>query len=121
MEKLAGSGCELIVPLSERKPLQEIERSITKTYRRQLWAKFNKAVRDFNLVEEGDRIGIAISGGKDSLLMAKLFQEMKKHRISNFELEFIAMDPGFHETNRTLLLDNCAYLNIPVQIFESNI
>jgi tRNA 2-thiocytidine biosynthesis protein TtcA len=119
--KLAGSGCELLIPLSERKPLQEIERSIIKTYRRQLWAKFNKAVRDFKLVEEGDVIGVAISGGKDSLLMAKLFQEMQKHGVSNFKLEFIAMDPGFHETNRELLLANCAYLNIPVKLFESRI
>jgi tRNA 2-thiocytidine biosynthesis protein TtcA len=63
LRKLAGSGCELLIPLSERKPLQEIERSIIKTYRRQLWAKFNKAVRNFKLVEEGDRIAVAISGG----------------------------------------------------------
>jgi tRNA(Ile)-lysidine synthase TilS/MesJ len=121
MDKLAGSGCELLIPLSERKPLKEIERSMIKTYRRFLWAKFNKAVRDFKLVEEGDRIAVAVSGGKDSLLMAKLFQEMQKHGVCNFELEFIAMDPGFHETNRQLLLDNCEYLNIPVKLFESDI
>ena len=72
-------------------------------------------------MEEGDVIGVAISGGKDSLLMAKLFQEMQKHGVSNFKLEFIAMDPGFHETNRELLLANCAYLNIPVKLFESRI
>jgi tRNA 2-thiocytidine biosynthesis protein TtcA len=121
MEKLAGSGCELLIPLSERKPLKEIERSIIKTYRKDLWAKFNKAVRDYKLVEEGDKIAVAISGGKDSLLMAKLFQEMQKHGVSNFELEFIAMDPGFHETNRKSLLENCEYLNIPVKIFDSGI
>ena len=121
MEKLAGSGCELVIPLNERKPLKDIERSITTTYRRQLWAKFHKAVKDFELIEEGDRIAVAISGGKDSLLMAKMFQEMQKHRISNFELEFIAMDPGFHQSNRDLLLNNCEYLNIPVKIFESRI
>ena len=77
MEKLAGSGCELVIPLNERKPLKDIERSITTTYRRQLWAKFHKAVKDFELIEEGDRIAVAISGGKDSLLMAKMFQEMQ--------------------------------------------
>lgn len=121
MDKLAGSGCELPIPLSERKPLKEIERSIIKTYRRFLWAKFNKAVRDYKLVEEGDKIAVAVSGGKDSLLMAKLFQEMQKHGVCSFELEFIAMDPGFHETNRKLLLDNCEYLNIPVKVFESGI
>ncbi|HHY83197.1 MAG TPA: tRNA 2-thiocytidine biosynthesis protein TtcA [Clostridiales bacterium] len=121
MERLAGSGCELLIPLSERKPLKEIERSIIKTYRRQLWAKFNKAVRDYKLVEEGDRIAVAVSGGKDSLLMAKLFQEMQKHGVCNFELEFIAMDPGYHDSNRELLLDNCQYLNIPIKLFESRI
>ncbi len=121
IKKLAGSGCEIRIPLSNRKPLQEIERSIIKTYRKHLWAKFNKSVRDFKLVEEGDKIAVAISGGKDSLLMAKLFQEMQKHGVSYFELEFIAMDPGFHETNRDLLLSNCEYLNIPVKLFESQI
>jgi len=121
LEKLAGSGCELLIPLSERKPLKDIERSIIKTYRRELWAKFNKAVRDYKLVEEGDRIAVAISGGKDSLLMAKLFQEMQKHGVCHFELEFIAMDPGYHESNRELLLSNCEYLNIPIKLFESKI
>ena len=121
MEKLAGSGCEVLIPKSARQSLPDIERSIIKTYRRQLWAKFNKAVRDFQLVEEGDKIAVAISGGKDSLLMAKLFQEMQKHGVSHFELEYIAMDPGFHETNRELLLENCEYLNIPVTLFPSGI
>src|SRR5690554_4087483 len=121
MERLAGSGCEVLIPLSERKPLKEIERSIIKTYRRLLWAKFNKAVRDFELVVEGDKIAVAISGGKDSLLMAKLFQEMQKHGVCHFDLEFIAMDPGFHETNRQSLLDNCDYLNIPIKLFDSGI
>lgn len=118
---ISGSGCELLIPLSERKPLQEIERSLIKTYRKFLWARFTKAVRDFKLVEEGDKIAVGISGGKDSLLMAKLFQEMQKHGVVNFELEFIAMDPGFHETNKQLLLSNCEYLNIPVKIFDSGI
>lgn len=121
MDKLAGSGCEVQIPLLERKPLKDIERSIIKTYRKLLWAKFNKAVRDFELVGEGDKIAVAISGGKDSLLMAKLFQEMQKHGVCKFDLEFIAMDPGFHETNRQLLLDNCEYLNIPIKLFDSGI
>lgn len=121
MNRISGSGCELLIPLSERKPLAEIERSIIKTYRKYLWAKFNKAVRDYKLVEEGDRIAVAVSGGKDSLLMAKLFQEMQKHGVCNFELEFISMDPGFHRSNRDLLESNCEYLNIPIKIFESGI
>lgn len=121
MSSLAGSGCEVLIPACERKPLEEIERSIIKKYRKQLWTKFVKAVKNFKLVEEGDKIAVAISGGKDSLLMAKLFQELKKHPEINFELEFIAMDPGFNESNRQWLLDNCKYLNIPVHLFESGI
>lgn len=121
MSNIAGSGCELLIPLSERKPLKEIERSIIKTYRKNLWSRFVKGVQEYNLVEEGDKIAIGISGGKDSLLMAKLFQELKRHGKFNFDLEFIAMDPGFNDSNRDLLIDNCKHLNIPVNIFKSGI
>ncbi len=121
MSTIAGSGCEILIPTSERKPLNEIERSIIKRYRKVLWTKFIKAIKDFKLVEDGDKIAVAISGGKDSLLMAKMFQELQKHSPIKFELEFIAMDPGFHESNRELLLSNCQYLNIPVKFFESGI
>ena len=121
MSEISGKGCEILVPLSERKSLEEIEHSITKKYRKKLWAKFIRAINDFKLVEEGDRIAVAISGGKDSLLMAKLFQQLKLHRKVNFELEFIAMDPGYHKNIKELLIDNCNYLNIPIHIFESGI
>lgn len=121
MEHIAGSGCEVLVPLSERKPLQEIERSLTKTYKKDIWTKFNQAINDFKLVQDGDRIAVAISGGKDSLLMAKLFQELKRHRRIEFDVEFIAMDPGYYDSNRTHLINNCRHLDIPVQIFESDI
>jgi tRNA(Ile)-lysidine synthase TilS/MesJ len=121
LNSIAGSGCELITPLCDIKPVEEIERSIIKKYRKKTWTKFIKAIKAFNLVEEGDKIAVAISGGKDSLLMAKMFQELKRHSQINFELEFIAMDPGFHESNRELLLNNCEYLNIPVKLFESGI
>lgn len=121
MNSIAGSGCELITPLCERKPLEEIERSIIKKYRKKTWTKFIKAIKAFNLVEEGDKIAVAVSGGKDSLLMAKMFQELRRHPQINFEVEFIAMDPGFHESNKELLLNNCEYLNIPVKLFESGI
>lgn len=121
MSGLAGSGCEVLIPTCERKPLEEIEKSIIKKYRKQLWTKFIKAIKNYKLVEEGDKIAVAISGGKDSLLMAKLFQQLKQHPEINFELEFIAMDPGFHESNRQWLLDNCKYLNIPVHLFKSGI
>lgn len=121
MSIIAGSGCELITPLCERKSLQEIERSIIKKYRKTTWTKFIRAIKTFNLIGQGDKIAVAVSGGKDSLLMAKMFQELKKYTEIQFELEFIAMDPGFHESNKELLLNNCEYLNIPVKLFESGI
>ncbi len=121
MSDIAGKGCEILVPFSERKPLPEIERSLIKTYRKHIWTKFLKAIRDFNLVEEGDKVAVGVSGGKDSMLMAKLFQELQKHGNVPFELEFIAMDPGYHENIRELLIENCKYLDIPIHLFESGI
>ncbi|GAA0068793.1 tRNA 2-thiocytidine biosynthesis protein TtcA [Clostridium sardiniense] len=118
---IAGQGCERLIPEEEKKTLEEIERSIVKRYRKKIWTKFVKAVKQYNLIEEGDKIAVAISGGKDSLLMAKLFQEIQKHGQIKFDLEFIAMDPGYHEQIRELLIDNCNYLNIPIHIYESGI
>lgn len=121
MSGIAGEGCEILVPFNERKPLKEIERSIVKTYKKKIWTKFTRAIKEYNLVEEGDKIAVAISGGKDSLLMAKLFQELKRHGKVNFELEFICMDPGYHEDVKKLLIDNCEYLNIPLKIYPSDV
>lgn len=121
MSDLSGSGCERLVPLGERKTLKEIERSIMTKYRRTIWSKFTKAVKEYELIRAGDKIAVAISGGKDSLLMAKLFQELKRHRQIEFELEFIAMDPGYHDSIRELLQDNCRHLEIPLVLFESEI
>lgn len=121
MSELAGNGCQIIVPFDERKPLKEIEKSILKKYRKYTWSKFIKAIKDYKLVEEGDKIAVAISGGKDNLLMAKMFQELKKHGQVNFDLEFIAMDPGYHPDIRQLLIDNCEYLEIPIKLFDANI
>lgn len=121
MSGIAGEGCKVLIPTEERKTLEEIERSIIKKYRKKIWSKFIKAIKDYELVQEGDKIAVAISGGKDSLLMAKLFQELKRHGQVNFELEFIAMDPGYHPNVRELLEDNCKHLNIPVNIFNADI
>ncbi|CAK7018496.1 ATP-binding protein [Tissierella sp.] len=118
---IKGSGCEILVPFNERKPLADIERSIIKTYRKHIWAKFIKAIKEYNLIQDGDKIAVAISGGKDSLLMAKLFQELYRNGNKNFELEFIAMDPGYHSEIRELLENNCKYLNIPVHIYDADI
>lgn len=121
MSELSGKGCEIIVPFEERLSLRDIEKSIIKKYRKYLWSKFIKAIRDYKLVEEGDKIAVAISGGKDSILMAKMFQELKRHGQVNFDVEFIAMDPGYHTNIRQLLVDNCEYLNIPIHLFDSRI
>jgi len=118
---LAGEGCEVLVPFNDRKPLADIERSLIKTYRKHIWTKFIKAIKEYDLIQDGDKIAVAISGGKDSLLMAKLFQELKKNGTQNFEVEYIAMDPGYHKDIRELLEDNCRYLDIPVHIYEANI
>jgi len=118
---IAGEGCEILVPFNDRKSVKDIERSIIKTYRKHIWGKFIKAIKEYNLIEDGDKIAVAISGGKDSLLMAKLFQELYKNGKQNFEVEFIAMDPGYHPDIRELLEENCKYLEIPVHIYDADI
>ena len=103
------------------RPLEEIERCIVKRYKKHIWSKFLKAINDYKLISNGDRIAVAISGGKDSLLMAKMFQELKKYSNIDFELVFLAMDPGYRADIRVKLEELCEYLNIPVKIFESGI
>ena len=103
------------------RPLEEIERCIVKRYKKHIWSKFLKAINDYKLISDGDRIAVAISGGKDSLLMAKMFQELKKYSNINFELVFLAMDPGYRDDIRVKLEELCEYLNIPVKIFGSGI
>lgn len=121
MSDIAGEGCKRIIPEEELKPLKEIERSLIKLYRKPIWSKFTKAVKEYSLVNEGDKIAVAVSGGKDSLLMAKLFQELKRHGKVNFELEFIAMDPGYHPQIKELLKSNLEHLDIPTHIYDSGI
>ncbi|WP_160686489.1 ATP-binding protein [Clostridium sp. C2-6-12] len=121
MSTIAGKGCERIIPDGEKKSLYDIERSIIKTYRKDIWRKFIKAVMEYKLVEEGDKIAVGVSGGKDSILMAKLFQELQKHGPVKFELVFLAMDPGYHPDIKKLLVENCEYLNIPIHMFDSGI
>jgi len=118
MTELVGDGCRQIMPEESRKSLKEIEKMCITKYRKKLWTKFIKAVKDYQLIQSGDKIAVAISGGKDSLVMAKLFQELRKNGIANFDLEFIAMDPGYHPGIKELLVDNCEHLKIPVHIFE---
>lgn len=105
----------------EIQPLAQIEQSIQKKYRKYIWSPFIKAIKDYQLIEEGDVIAIAISGGKDSLLMAKLFQMLHRHSKINFTPVFISMDPGFNEVNKKNLMDNCKHLDLPVHFFDSDI
>ena len=113
--------CEMIISTNELKNLQDIERSIQKKFRRQLWGPYIKALKEFQMVEEGDKIAVAISGGKDSLLLAKLFQELKKDKSRNFELKFISMNPGFEAMDVEQLRKNFEILEIPGEIFDSNV
>lgn len=121
MSGIAGEGCEVLIPFNERRPLEEIEHSITTTYRSSIWSKFLKAIKEYKLIEDGDKVAVAVSGGKDSMLMAKLFQQLHKHSHIKFEVEYIVADPGYHEDIKKLMIDNCNYLNIPIKIFDSGI
>ena len=98
-----------------------MELSIRKKFKKKICSKFTKAVREYELVKEGDRIAVCISGGKDSMLMAKLFQELKRHNKFNFEVKFLVMDPGYSPENRKVIEENARKMKIPIQIFESNI
>lgn len=99
----------------------DIEQSLRKKFKKSIWSKFTKAVRDYELVQEGDRIAVCISGGKDSMLMAKLFQELQRHHKVEFELVFLVMDPGYSAANRQIIENNAKKLGIPITIFESDI
>lgn len=98
-----------------------IERSIIKTYRKEIWGRFIKAIKDFKLINEGDKIAVCISGGKDSFLLAKCMQEFKRHGKTNFELVFICMNPGYNDLNLELIKHNAKLMNINLHIFETEI
>ena len=98
-----------------------IERSINKRFRKELWRKFVLGIRRYDMIQAGDKIAVCISGGKDSMLLAKLMQELHRHSDVPFELEFIVMDPGYNPVNRQRIEDNAARLQIPIKVFESDI
>lgn len=100
---------------------EEIEKSLKKKYRSSIWCRFTSAINEYQLVKEGDKIAVCISGGKDSMLMAKLFQELKKHNKFEFELVFLVMDPGYNPINREMIKKNLKLLNIEATVFESQI
>ena len=99
----------------------EVERSIITTYRKTIWSPFVLAVKKYALVSAGDKIAVCISGGKDSILLAKLLQELQRHGEAEFELVLLAMDPGYNAENRKKIEENAALLNIPLTVFESDI
>ena len=99
----------------------EIERSIIKKFRKSIWRKFTAAINEYELIKDGDRIAVCISGGKDSMLMAKLFQELIRHGKKNFELVFLVMNPGYDDINYETIVDNAKVLGVPITVFNSSI
>ena len=116
-----GYGAWLLDSFSTEERYPEIEKSIRKKFHKTIFSRFTKAINEYELVKEGDKIAVCISGGKDSMLMAKLFQELQKHRKVNFDVIFLVMDPGYNETNRKVIEENARLLNIPITIFETSI
>ena len=100
---------------------QEIERSIIKKFRKDIWSKFIKGIIDYKLINENDNIMVCISGGKDSFLLAKCIQELQRHGKVKFNAHYVVMDPGYNEYNRSFIEDNAKILNVPIEIFESDI
>ena len=106
---------------SRKERTEQIEKSLIKKFRKPIWSRFTKALHDYEMIKDGDKIAVCISGGKDSMLMAKLFQELKIHNKFDFEVKFLVMDPGYSPANRKVIEENARKLNIPITIFESDI
>lgn len=100
---------------------KEAGRSIVKKFRKEIWRKFTKAINEYELIQDGDRIAVCISGGKDSMLMAKLFQELERHGKKNFEVVYLVMNPGYNELNYQTILNNAKLLEVPVTVFKTEI
>lgn len=100
---------------------KEIERSIIVRFRKEIWREFTKAVRDYELIKEGDKVAVCISGGKDSFLLAKCIEELQKHGRVSFEAKYIVMDPGYNKENRKLIEENAKLMNIDIDVFSSDI
>ena len=100
---------------------KEIERTIITKYRKDIWNKFTKGITEYDMIQDGDKIAVCISGGKDSMLMAKCFQELKRHGKNNFDLEFLVMNPGYNELNKQKIISNAEILNIPITMFKTDV
>ena len=119
MEELERTDTE--AKTRQRERCLEIERSIVKKFRKDIWRKFTKAINEYDLICDGDKIAVCISGGKDSMLMAKLFQELERHGKKNFEVVYLVMNPGYNEWNYKTICSNAQILNVPITVFESEI
>lgn len=106
---------------ARKEKTKEIERSLIKKFRKSIWRSFTRAIQKYDLIQEGDKIAVCISGGKDSMLMAKLMQELQRHGKFPFELVFLVMNPGYNEDNWKIIQDNAKLLDIPLTVFESDI
>lgn len=122
---LSGGYAAWLLAVMQKEQADEVskrvEQSLQKKFLKKIWAAFTKAVKQYELVKENDRIAVCISGGKDSMLMAKLFQELHRHSDFPFEVKFIVMDPGYSTANRNVIEENARKLKIPIEIFESDI
>ncbi|MDO5383140.1 MAG: ATP-binding protein [Eubacteriales bacterium] len=119
--KFTGYLKDDIQPVSHEERVKDIERSIVKKFRKPIWRKFTQALNEYELIKDGDKIAVCISGGKDSMLMAKLFQELKKHGRNNFELVFLVMNPGYNDLNYQVIVNNAETLDIPITVFKTEI
>ncbi|MDO4477425.1 MAG: ATP-binding protein [Lachnospiraceae bacterium] len=100
---------------------QDVERSIIKKFKKEIWRKFTKAINEYEMIQDGDKIAVCISGGKDSMLLAKLFQELYRHGRHNFEVEYIVMNPGYNKLNEDTILENARMLGVPIHVFKTEI
>lgn len=100
---------------------RDVERSIIKKFKKPIWRQFTKAINEYEMIKDGDRIAVCISGGKDSMLMAKLFQELERHGKKNFEVVFLVMNPGYNDVNYETILNNAKILNVPITVFRTEI
>ena len=113
--------CAILKHMEEQNKAKDVEKSIQKKFHNAIFSKFCKAINDYDMVKPNDKIAVCISGGKDSMLLAKLFQELKRHNKFNFDVEFLVMDPGYSKKNREVIENNLKLLNVPATIFETNI
>ncbi|MCI5937680.1 MAG: ATPase [Eubacterium sp.] len=124
-ESLDGGYISWLLDVMQEEPQdtyqKDVEQSLRKKFRKTIWCKFTKAINTYELVKEGDCIAVCISGGKDSMLMAKLFQELKRHNQVDFDVKFLVMDPGYSPANRQVIEENSKKLGVPITVFESDI